>query len=147
MTASTSDVKTLLDIWSNAIRQKDINRLMQVYSPDIVYFDVVPPLRLTGADAVRRNFVRWFDSWATPIGVEIRDRVIFQNGEIAAAHMLWRTSGAQKTGRRIDCWIRASVSLQRSSQGWRITHEHVSLPVELPAARAAMERTPELNQA
>jgi uncharacterized protein (TIGR02246 family) len=147
MTANTHDVKTLLDIWSGAIRQKDIDRLMQVYAPDIVYFDVVPPLRLTGADAVRRNFVRWFDSWATPIGVEIRDRVIFQNGEIAAAHMLWRTNGTQKTGRKVDYWIRASVSLQRSERGWRITHEHVSPPVELPAAAKAVERTPELHQA
>jgi uncharacterized protein (TIGR02246 family) len=147
MTLNFPDVKTLLQTWSDAIRQRDIDRLMQVYSPDIVYFDVVPPLRLAGYDAVRRNFVRWFDGWATPIGVEIRDRVIFENGDIAAAHMLWRTSGAQKTGRKIDYWIRASVSLQRSERGWRITHEHVSLPVELKAGRAALELTPELNQA
>jgi uncharacterized protein (TIGR02246 family) len=145
MTATPSNVRTLLETWSNAIRQRDIEKLMQVYSPDIVYFDVVPPLRLTGADAVRRNFVRWFDMWVTPIDVEIRDRAIFENGAIAASHMLWRTSGTQKTGRKVDYWIRASVSLQRSDRGWQITHEHVSLPVELPSAKAAMELTPELT--
>ena len=142
MTQNATDVRTLLQTWSDAIRHRDIDRLMPVYAPEIVYYDVVPPLRLTGLEAVRRNFERWFDMWSTPIGVEIRDRVIFENGGIAAAHMLHRTSGIQKGGRTIDYWIRASVSLQRSERGWHITHEHVSPPVELPAARAAMELTP-----
>ncbi|WP_281412362.1 hypothetical protein [Rhizobium laguerreae] len=35
---------------------------MSLYSPEIVYFDVVPPLRFIGSEAVRSNFVRWFNN-------------------------------------------------------------------------------------
>ena len=69
------------------MRRRDIERLMPFYAPDIVYFDVVPPLRYTGHAAVRRNFQRWFD-------------------------------------------------------GWLITHEHVSLPVEFKTGAAVMDLVP-----
>ena len=142
MASTEPAVRALLDEWSESIRQKDVDRLMAVYSPDIVYFDVVPPLRLVGADAVRRNFVRWFDTWSSPIGVEIRELSLIAGADLAAAHMLWRTSGLLKVGREVGYWIRASVTCRRSGQGWRLTHEHVSLPVELPSAKAAMDLKP-----
>jgi hypothetical protein len=42
MATTQSEVRALLDSWSEAIRTKDIDRLMALYAPDIVYFDVVP---------------------------------------------------------------------------------------------------------
>jgi uncharacterized protein (TIGR02246 family) len=142
MASMEADVRALLDEWSEAIRRKDVDRLMAVYSSDIVYFDVVPPLRLIGADAVRQNFIRWFDTWSTPIGVEVRDLALRTEGNLAAAHTLHRTSGTLKAGRDVSYWIRASLTCERSGQGWRITHEHVSLPVEFPTGKAAMELQP-----
>jgi ketosteroid isomerase-like protein len=142
MTSFESGVKTLLDRWSGAIRERDIERLMSLYSPDIVYFDVVPPLHYTGSAAVRRNFLRWFDSWTSAIGVEVRDLHVVASGEIAAAHMLHRTSGTLKDGRGVDYWVRATVGCQRSSQGWLITHEHVSLPVDMKSGTVVMDLVP-----
>jgi ketosteroid isomerase-like protein len=93
MASTQSEVRALLDSWSEACRTKDIDRLMSLYSPDITYFDVVPPLQYSGSDAVRRNFLRWFDGWKSSIGAEIRDLNIFASGDIAAACMLVRASG------------------------------------------------------
>jgi hypothetical protein len=42
MASTQSEVRTLLESWSENIRIKDIDRLMSLYSPDIIYFDVVP---------------------------------------------------------------------------------------------------------
>jgi ketosteroid isomerase-like protein len=42
-------------------KAKDIGRVMSLYSPGIVYYDAVPPLRYSGSADVRRNFTRWFD--------------------------------------------------------------------------------------
>jgi len=142
MAAIESEVKALLDRWSGAIRQKDIDRLMPLYSPDIVYFDLVPPLRYTGPAAIRRNFLRWFDSWKSPIGVEIRDLSIVASEGTAAAHMLHRTSGTLKDGREVGYWVRATVCCKRSNHGWLITHEHISLPVDFRSGSAAMDLVP-----
>src|SRR5215211_9337837 len=93
--ASTqSEVKALLDSRVEACRAKDIDRLMSLYSPNIVYFDCVPPLQgFIGSDAVRRNFLRWFDEYEGPIGLETRDLNIAISGDVAFAHMLHLDKG------------------------------------------------------
>ena len=139
MASPQSEVRALLDRWSEAIRLKDIDRLMSLYAPDIVYFDVVPPLHYTGSAAVRRNFLRWFDTWESGIGQDIRDLTLMVSGELAVAHMVIRASGTLKTGREVGYWVRATVGCQRSHQGWLITHEHISLPVDMASGRAAMD--------
>jgi ketosteroid isomerase-like protein len=142
MASTHAEVSALLESWSAAIRIKDIDRLMSLYSPDTVYFDVVPPLQYTGADAVRRNFLRWFDTWKSSIGVEIRDLGIVASGDVAAAHMIHRTSGALKDGKEVGYWVRATVCCQRSGGRWFLTHEHVSLPVDFKSGSAAMGLVP-----
>ena len=71
MVKTQSEVGVLFDNRSEAIWTKDIDRLISLYSPDIVYFDLVPPLQYVGADALRRRFLDWFDGFEGPIGQEI----------------------------------------------------------------------------
>lgn len=49
MTSTETAVRTLLDGYADAIRDKDIDRLMSHYSHGSVYFDLVAPLRFVGA--------------------------------------------------------------------------------------------------
>ena len=142
MVAHESDVQALLNRWLEAIRSKDIDRLMPVYAPDAVYFDVVPPLQHKGSDAIRRNFLRWFDGWESSIGQEVRELTIRTSSHVAVAHMLIRASGTLKNGRDVGYWVRATVGCQRSNDEWLIAIEHVSLPVELPSGKAAMDLVP-----
>jgi ketosteroid isomerase-like protein len=142
MASTHPEVRALLDSWSGAIRSKDIDRLMALYAPDSVYFDLVPPLQYTGSAAIRRNFLRWFDSWQSAIGQDIRDLHILASGDVAVAHMLIRASGTLKNGREVGYWVRATVCCQRSNQGWVITHEHISLPIDVGSGRVAMDLVP-----
>jgi ketosteroid isomerase-like protein len=142
MASPESEIRTLLERWSEAVRAKDIDRLMSLYSPDIVYFDVVPPLQYTGSAAVRANFLRWFDGFESSIGQEIGDSQILVSGEIAVAYMLIRASGTLKDGREVGYWVRATISCKRSNQGWFITHEHISLPFDFERGRVAMDLVP-----
>jgi hypothetical protein len=43
MNPNDTEVRALLDSRVDASRAKDIDRLMSLYSSDIVYYDVVPP--------------------------------------------------------------------------------------------------------
>jgi ketosteroid isomerase-like protein len=142
MVPSDSEVKALLDSRSEAFRLKDIDRVMSLYSPDIVYFDLVPPLRYAGSAALRARFSDWFERWKTPIGQELRDVTTVASGDVAAAHMLIRTSGTLKTGQEVGYWVRTSNICRRSDLKWVITHEHVSLPVDLKAGRPVMDLVP-----
>jgi ketosteroid isomerase-like protein len=139
---SQSEVRALLDSRSDAVRQKDIDRLMSLYSPDIVYFDVVPPLSYEGSTALRGRFLDWFDRWQGAIGQELENVDISASGDLAAAYMLIRTSGTLKTEREVGYWVRLTNSFRRSDDRWLITHEHVSLPVEFPSGKAVMDLSP-----
>lgn len=142
MTSTEAEVKALLDSWSAAIRAKDVDRLMSLYSEDIVYFDVVPPLQFTGHAEVRQNFLRWFDSWKSGIGVELRDLNIRMSGDVASTYMLHRTSGTLQDGREVNYWVRATVGCERSDRRWLIVHEHISWPVDLKTGLALRDLVP-----
>jgi uncharacterized protein (TIGR02246 family) len=142
MTPTETEIKSLLDTWSAAVAAKDADGLMSLYAPDIVYFDVVPPLQFAGTEAVRKNFQRWFDIWASGIKSESRDLRIVAGGNAAIAFKLHRASGTRKDGRDVGMWVRVTVCCRRVHDRWLITHEHVSLPVEMPAGRALMDLTP-----
>jgi ketosteroid isomerase-like protein len=142
MASTESEIRTLLESWSEAARTKDIDRLMSLYSPDIVYFDVVPPLQYTGSGAVRANFLRWFDGFESSIGQEIRDSHILVSEDVAVAYMLIRASGTLKDGREVGYWVRATVSCNRSNHRWLITHEHISLPFDFERGSVAIDLVP-----
>ena len=142
MGSTQAEVGALLDSRSEAVWTKDIDRLMSFYSPDVVYFDLVPGLQYTGSTALRARFLNWFDAFDGSIGQEIRDLNVPASGDIAAAYMLIRASGTLKNGREVGYWVRATTCCRRSDQGWLVVHEHVSLPVDFESGRAAMDLVP-----
>jgi ketosteroid isomerase-like protein len=128
MASNDSEVREFLDSRVDACRTKDIDRLMSLYSPNIVYYDVVPPLQIVGSAGVRRNFIRWFDEYEGPIGLEVHDLAIATTADIAFAHMLGVDSGTRNNGVEGAVWLRSTVCCRRLNGKWLITHEHVSIP-------------------
>jgi ketosteroid isomerase-like protein len=137
-----AEVMAILDERVEACRAKDINRLMPLYSPDIVYFDIIPPHRFIGADDVRRNFLRWFDEYQGDIGLETHDLRVAVSGDVAFAHMLHPDSGTRRSGRDEVVWVRSTVCLQRIDDHWLITHEHISFPINPESWSAVVDGTP-----
>jgi ketosteroid isomerase-like protein len=142
MDSIQSEVRALFESQFEAIRTKDIDRLMSFYSADVVYFDVVPPLRYVGSAALRSRFLEWFDGYKGAMGMEMRDVNISASGDIAVAHWLSRASGTLKNGQEVGSWVRATSCCQRSNQSWLMTHEHISLPVDFKSGKATMELVP-----
>ncbi|TLG09034.1 DUF4440 domain-containing protein [Nocardia cyriacigeorgica] len=128
MGSNEAEIRALLESRTDAQRSKDIDRLMSFYAPDIVYYDAVAPLRFTGTGEVRRNFLRWFDGYEGPIGLETHDLTVVADDDVAFANMLHLDSGRHRGGIELSIWVRETVCLRRSDGRWAITHEHISLP-------------------
>jgi hypothetical protein len=47
-------IRQRIDEWANAMRAKDVERVLSLYAPNDVSFDLNPPLRYAGADNKRR---------------------------------------------------------------------------------------------
>ena len=141
-TTDESQIRLLLSEWANALRDKDIDKIMSLYSPDVVTFDVVPPLQYVGTTAYGKSFRRMFDGFLDPIAFDTRDLNIAVGTDVAFSHSLVRTGGTMTSGEETDRWLRRTLCLRKISGTWLITHEHVSLPVNLESGNAAVNLQP-----
>src|SRR5260370_27811449 len=83
-------IKRVIEGGVNAVRNKDIGGVMSLYAPEVVSFDIVPPLRYVGADAFRNVWEEVFSSFQGPIGYEIHDLNITVGDDVAFTHSLNR---------------------------------------------------------
>lgn len=137
------EIRQLMGGWVNAVRGKDVEAALAGYAPDVVSFDLAPPLRYRGITAMRRSLEEWFPTFRGPVGYEFRDLTITAGDEVAFAHSLNRISGSRTDGTETDVWVRATVCFRRIRGEWAITHDHVSAPFEMtPPFKAALGLKP-----
>jgi ketosteroid isomerase-like protein len=97
---SETTIRALIEEWTEAVRAKDIGKLMAYYAPDVVVFDILPPLQFVGAAHYRQNWAEWFVSWQGPIGYEMRDLTIAAGDEVAFSRSLSHISGTRTDGEK-----------------------------------------------
>lgn len=137
-----TDIRQRIDRLAESIRTMDLEGVMPIYAPNVVSFDVVPPLQHLGAEAQRRNWVEAFSMYQRPLGYEIRDLTITVGDEVAFGHSLNRISGTLKNGDRADFWLRWTTCFRKIDGNWLITHHQVSVPLDLESGRALLNLKP-----
>jgi ketosteroid isomerase-like protein len=138
-----ADIRRQIQNLAEAIRALDLETVMSVYKPDIVSFDIEPPLQHRGADAKRRNWERVFAAYQRPLGYEIRELTVTVSKDVAFALSLNRLSGTLKTGATTTgFWVRATTCFQRVGGHWFIAHDHVSTPLEVTSGAALLNLEP-----
>jgi uncharacterized protein (TIGR02246 family) len=136
-------IRQLLDNWVEALRSKDVGAVMSHYAPDIVAFDLAPPLQYTGADLYRKNWEAWFPTFRGPIGYEIRDLSIAASDDVAFCHSFNRITGTRTDGEKTNVWVRATICCRKIDGKWKIAHEHQSVPFYMDGSyRAAVDLKP-----
>ena len=125
-----------------AIRVMDLDRVMSIYAPDIVSFDIEPPLQHVGAEAKRKNWLHAFSMYQRPLGYEIRDLTITVGDDVAFGHGLIRVSGTMTNGKRTEGWLRSTTCFRKINGTWLIVHDQVSAPLDLGSGRALLSLAP-----
>jgi ketosteroid isomerase-like protein len=131
MITATITIRDRVAALGRAIAAKDAGAVIAHYAPDVLVFDVQPPLKVAGADAYRQNFERWFAVIDGPIGYEIADLQISAGEDVAFSHSLCKVTSKRLNGERADYWVRVSSGFRKLRGEWMITHEHVSLPIDM----------------
>jgi uncharacterized protein (TIGR02246 family) len=137
-----ADIRQRIDTWLAALRAMDLEGVMALYAPDIVSFDVVPPLRHVGAEAKRKNWVGAFAAYQPPLGYEMRDLTITVGDDVAFGHSLNRISGTLQNGHRGEVWLRWTACFRKIDGTWLIAHDQVSVPVDFASGRALLDLEP-----
>jgi uncharacterized protein (TIGR02246 family) len=143
MANEEKQIRNLIDSWLKALRAKDVNGLISHYTPNVLLFDLAPPLHHSGVEVLRRGLEEWFSTFQGPIGYEVRNLEITIGGDIAFSNSINRLSGKRTSGEETDVWVRATVCYRKIDGKWLVTHEHVSVPFYMDGSdRAALDLKP-----
>lgn len=121
-------IRARIDSLAEAIRNKNLDQVLGHYAPDVVVYDLLPPLDVRGIAKYRRNFEKWFATMAGRIHYEMLDVTISADDTHAFVHCLSHVTGARTGGGRADYWVRVTSGWRKSEGQWLITHEHISMP-------------------
>lgn len=116
------EIRTLIEHWTAAVRRKDYDAILERHAPDILMFDVPPPLDSRGIEAYRKTwdlFFRWSD---TPVVSEITEMHVTAGAGVAFAAALLG-NGDLRRGRTA-----AVPAHDRSAQDRRPVDDHARAP-------------------
>ena len=145
-------IRELLANMAAGYRAKDAERIVASYAPDMVVYNLAPPLRtrpgqqsdigggrlvdMATADGVRIWLAGFGDQ---PFDYEIADLAVAVGGDVAFAHGLGRMGSPGA----VSLWFRFTVGLRKHQGMWRFTHLHASVPFYMDETRrAALDLTP-----
>ena len=138
---ATAEVRAVLDAVAAGFRARDAAAINRLFAPDARLADLAPPLRHPGPDAA--SLQAWMDGWDGPIETTYRDLRIISAGGLAVVHGLVHTAST-RGGKPAAWWARMTTALARTDDGWRIVHDHVSVPFYMDGSdRAAIDLEPE----
>jgi ketosteroid isomerase-like protein len=142
--ADEAEIRRIIQAWMTGLRTKNVDAVMEHAAPDILSFDLAPPLASRGAERYRKNLEAWFPTWDGPIDTQARDLHITVGGDVAFSTSLNRIGGTKKDGEQTNIWVRVTAGFRKIDGRWLVTHEHVSTPFYMDGSlKAAIDLRPE----
>jgi ketosteroid isomerase-like protein len=120
-----SQIRTLIEAWAAAVRRHDIPAILAFHVPDIVMFDLPPPLQARGLDEYRRTWELFFRYHEPSRAFDVEELTIAAGDSVGYAFGIMRCGSGQDPAGFL---FRITIGLRKIDGQWRVTHEHHSLP-------------------
>lgn len=131
-------IETLIE----GLHGKDLDQLRELYAPDVVSFDVEPPLQHVGVAAKLRNWEKVFAAFHD-LRYELRDLTFTVGDGVAYGHGFGRIAGTLASGAVTNgMWVRATLCLRKVDGSWLITHDQASVPLDMSTGKGATDLEP-----
>ena len=140
--SSESEVRQWMADFKRAFEAKDTKAVMALYTPDILAYDIVPPLQYVGSDAYTKDYATYFAQYNGPVTLEYHDCHISTSGDLAVVTCLERNTGTLTNGTPVAIWLRDTTALRRVSGRWLDFHDHVSVPTDFNTGKSQTDLAP-----
>jgi ketosteroid isomerase-like protein len=139
-----AEIRRIIEAWTAGLQAKDVDAVMKHAAPDILSYDLAPPLASRGAETYRKNLQAWFPTFDGPITFESRELEITVGGDVAFSTSLNRIGGSKTSGEQAYVWARVTVGFRKIDGRWMVTHEHASTPFYMDGSyKAAVDLSPD----
>jgi len=132
-------IRALVAAREAAVASADVEAAIEAFSPDVVVYDLQPPLAFAGAAARDTGALRaWLGTWRAPgPRVEFHESRILVDGDLGIAYGFSRLRGDKIGEGAVELWFRTTLVFARAGDGWTIAHEHNSVPMEMDGSGLA----------
>jgi len=121
-------IRNIFERWAAAVRAEDIDGIRANHSPEILMFDVPPPLSSCGLDSYMDTWQLFYKSQVRPVVFNFEEVEITAGQDVAFVTAIGRCvyipSGAGPT----ELQFRLTMGLRKQDGRWWIVHEHHSVP-------------------
>lgn len=133
MSKRTNDQQTieaLLESWATAVRRHDLPAILAHHDPEMVMFDLPPPLQCKGITAYEETWGLLFRYHKPGTAFDFQELTVTAGADVAfAAAIMWcGPDSSGNPGDKDGFLFRLTVGLRKVDGNWRITHEHHSVP-------------------
>lgn len=129
MSAQT-EIQTLINTYRDAVMTKNVDKVMTLYTDDIVSFDAIKALQFKGKAAYRAHWEASMEMCSGPHVFEFHEIAIETADNLAFAHWVANCGGTNDKGETQSCWMRATACYRQVGGTWKIVHEHWSAPFD-----------------
>src|SRR5260370_11586585 len=133
------ETRALEDHFAAAFRAKDVAAIMKAYAPgsELFVFDVSPPRQYVGFDAYKKDFEDFFAAFPGPVDkFDVQDLSIVTDSKLAFSHSIQPIIVTAKDVSKFNLVVRVTDAYRKINGKCLITHDHVSIPVDLIARKA-----------
>jgi uncharacterized protein (TIGR02246 family) len=123
-----AEIRSLIERWSQAVRDEDRAGIRRDHADDILMFDVPPPLRSRGIEDYMATWELFFGSVEKPVGFSFTDIEVTAGTDVAFATAIGHCVNIDKSAQREPLIFRLTMGLRKMAGRWVVTHEHHSLP-------------------
>jgi ketosteroid isomerase-like protein len=140
--ASDRQIHQWMDDFKRAFDARDTKAVMALYAPDIVAYDITPPLQYVGKDSYTHDFAAYFAAYKGPMSLEFRDCHISAGADVAVFFCLEHVTATFTNGKPSSIWLRNTTALRRINGRWLDFHDHVSVPTDFDTNKALIDLHP-----
>lgn len=127
LTGNEEQLRGLIDRWAKAVCAEDLDAIQADHDPDILMFDVPPPLASRGIDAYMATWQKFYPCQAKPVRFEFEQIEITAGSDVAFATAIGHC-GHIEHGQTTDLKFRLTMGFRKQDGQWRVLHEHHSVP-------------------
>jgi uncharacterized protein (TIGR02246 family) len=123
-----AEIHSLIERWARAVREEDRASIREDHDPDMLMFDVPPPLVSRGIEAYMASWEIFFPRAEKPVAFDFSDVKVTCGADVAFATAIGKCVDVDPSGKREPLVFRLTMGLRKIDGRWRVMHEHHSLP-------------------
>ncbi|WP_433330268.1 YybH family protein [Spirillospora sp. CA-294931] len=132
------EIRREFDEWFRDAAARDLDAMMTKIADNAVSYEHEIPLAYTGVEAIREVCANGLAAAKGAFRWDVPDLEVVVRDDIAVTWGLNRMVAREPGREPVETWSRGTRVFQRTGDGWKMIHQHVSFPYDPETGQAKL---------